>query len=109
MDPAQVTEPAPRRKLRLSPGVALAAAIALGHFVLPLSLPDLTIFGVLGGLVGLAAVVLWWLFFSRAAWPERLGAVALMAAALYATSRLLDRSIATGAMGMLFPILAAPT
>ena len=54
------------------------------------------------------AIVLWWVFFSRAPWSERLGAVGLMVAALFATSSIIDKSIATGAQGMLFPILAIP-
>ena len=62
----------------------------------------------LGGIVGGLAVVVWWLFFSRAPWSERLGAVVLMIVALVATSRIVHESIATGAMGMLFPILAIP-
>jgi outer membrane protein assembly factor BamB len=37
-----------------------------------------------------------------------LGAIGLMVAALFATSRIIDKSIATGAQGMLFPILAIP-
>jgi len=67
------------------------------------------VFGVLGGVVGALVIVLWWLFFSRAAWVERLGAIALMIVALYATSRIIDKSIATGAMGMLFPSWAIPS
>ena len=62
----------------------------------------------LGGLVGGLAIVVWWVFFSRAPWSERLGAVVLMIVALVATSRIVHESIATGAMGMLFPILAIP-
>jgi hypothetical protein len=30
--------------------------------------------GAQGGLIGAMAVVLWWVFLSRAAWVERLGA-----------------------------------
>ena len=45
------------------------------------------------------AIVVWWLFFSRAPWSERLGAVILMAVALFATSRLVHASIAGGMMG----------
>jgi outer membrane protein assembly factor BamB len=47
-------------------------------------------------------------FFSRAPWLERLGAVGLMILALYATSRVVDVSIATGGQGMLLPVLAIP-
>jgi outer membrane protein assembly factor BamB len=54
------------------------------------------------------AVVVWWAFFSRAPWSERLGAIVLMIVALVATSRIIHVSIATGGMGMLFPIYAIP-
>jgi hypothetical protein len=39
---------------------------------------------------------------------ERWGAVVLMIVALFATSRIIHVSIATGMMGMMFPILAIP-
>ena len=61
-----------------------------------------------GELFGVLAVIGWWLFFSRAPWPERLGAVALMVVALAATPRILDKSIATGMMGAMFAIYALP-
>src|SRR5207302_5521443 len=54
------------------------------------------------------AIVVWWVVFSRARWSERLGAVVLMVVTLFATSRIIHVSIATGAMGMLFPVLAIP-
>ena len=62
----------------------------------------------LGGLVGGLAVVVWWLFFSRAPWSERVGAIVLMIVALFATSRIVHESIANGMMGMMFPIYAIP-
>ena len=39
---------------------------------------------VLAGVVGALAVLLWWLFFSRARWAERLGAIAVMVVAVAA-------------------------
>jgi outer membrane protein assembly factor BamB len=48
----------------------------------------------------------WWLFFSRAPWIERAGAIVLMIVALLATSRLVHKSIANGMMGMMLPIHA---
>jgi outer membrane protein assembly factor BamB len=97
-----------RKPLRLWPGVVLGILLGLLRYVLPLVAPDATFIGVMGGFVGGVLVVLWWVFFSRAPWSERLGAVALMVIALFATSRLIHVSIAGGAMGMLFPILAVP-
>jgi hypothetical protein len=66
------------------------------------------VYGVLGGVAGAVAIVLWWLLLSRAPWSERLGAIALIIIALAATKRVVHESIAGGAMGYLFPVLAAP-
>src|SRR3989442_12007303 len=98
-----------RKPLRLWPGVAIAILLCLVRFVVPVFVPDATLVGVVAGPVGALAIVLWWVFFSRAPWSERLGAVGLMVAALYVTSLVIDKSIATGAQGMLFPILAVPS
>src|SRR5216684_528949 len=57
---------------------------------------------------GVLAVVLQWLFFSRAPWSERVGAIVLMPVALFATSRIVHESIANGMMGMMLPIYAIP-
>ncbi len=62
----------------------------------------------IGGLAGGPAVVAWWVFFSRAPRSERWAAVLLTALALVATSRALHESIATGMMGMMFPMYAVP-
>ena len=62
----------------------------------------------IGGVVGGLAVVLWWLFFSRAAWLDRLGAIVLMIVAVAATSRLVHESITNGMMGFMLFIYAAP-
>jgi outer membrane protein assembly factor BamB len=78
------------------------------RFVAPLILPDDVLIAVFGGLICTVAIVLWWLFFSRAAWLERLGALGLMVAGIFITSRFLDRSLATGAQGFLFSFLAIP-
>ena len=53
----------------------------------------------MGAVVGGLLILLWWLFFSRAPWSERLGVTVLMIVALFATSRLVHESIAGGAMG----------
>lgn len=65
-------------------------------------------YSVLGGVGGGLAIVLWWVFFSRAPWVERLGAIVLMIAALGLARRILDPSIATGAMGFLYFMYAIP-
>jgi outer membrane protein assembly factor BamB len=94
--------------LRLWPGVAIVAVQWAARFGIPIVAPDQSLFAVMGGLLGFAGVVLWWLFFSRALWLDRIAAIVLMVAAIAATYPFLDVSLATGAMGMLFPMLAAP-
>jgi len=99
---------AARKPLRLWPGVVIVIMQWLVRFVLPVAVPGTTTYGVIGGIIGGLAVVLWWITFSRAPWLERLGAIVLMIIALFATSRIVDVSIAEGAQGMLLPLLAIP-
>ena len=65
-------------------------------------------YAVIAGFAGFFAIVVWWLFFSRAAWFDRIAAIVVMIAAIAATFPFLDVSLATGAMGMIFPMLAVP-
>ena len=99
----------PSAPLRLWPGVMIVSLQWLARFGLPFVAPDLTPYGVMAGMAAGVAIVLWWLFFSRAPWSERLGAIALMVIVLLATPLVLHESIATGAMGGLFFILVIPT
>ena len=71
----------------------------LARFVLPIVVPGATIYGVLGGIFDGLFVVVWWLFFSRAPWSERVGALVLRIVALFATSRIVHESVANGMMG----------
>lgn len=97
------------RPLRLWPGVVLVLLQWLVRFVVPVVFPDAAPLGVLGGMVGGLAILIWWMFFSRAPWTERLGALGLTIVIMLAVSRLLHPSIAQGAMGMLFVVVAMPT
>src|SRR3989442_15598770 len=108
MTTAQTDEPTPRKPLRLWPGVAAAVLLLLVRFVAPIVVPGTMMFGVMGGLVGALAIVVWWLFFSRAPWSERVSAIVLMIVAAFATARIIHKSIAGGMMGMMFPIYAIP-
>ena len=96
-----------RKPLRLWPGVALAAAVVLVRFVAPLVHPDGAMIGLLGSIAGGAAIGLWWLLFSRAPWSERLGAVALMIVAVFATRYVVHESIRGGMMGRMLPLILA--
>ena len=95
----------PRKPLRLWPGVAAAVLLVLVRFGLPLVSPALSILAVLGGVVAGLVIVLWWMFFSRAPWSERLGIVVLMIVAVFATQYIVHASIRGG---MLNIFLAVP-
>lgn len=94
--------------LRLWPGVVLVALQWVVRFVLPAAVPSALPYGVMGGLALGPLILIWWVFFSRAPRAERWGGLAMIVAALLATSQVLDASIATGMMGMMFPIYAVP-
>jgi outer membrane protein assembly factor BamB len=76
-----------RQPLRVWPGIVAVVLLWLARFGVKALIPGFKGFalGVMGGLIGCVAVILWWLFFSRAAWVERLGAIILMIAAMGAT------------------------
>jgi len=108
MSDPQTAAPSARQPLRLWPGVVAAVLLCVLRFVIPLFLPGATAIGMLGALAGALAILVWWLFFSRAPWTERLGGLALAIVALAVTSRLIHVSIATGMMGMMFLVYAIP-
>ncbi len=109
MSTAPSGEPTPRKPLRLWPGVVIAILLVLARFVLPLVAPDAMLFAIVGGLFGGVAVVVWWLFFSRAPWPERVGAILIMIVAIVAIRPLTHESIQNGMMGGMFFVYAIPT
>ena len=103
---APLTDPAPRKPLRLWPGVVLAVLVVLIRFVGPL-FPDGSLVAILGSVAGGVLILLWWMFFSRAPWAERLGAIVLMIVAVFATYYLVHESIRGGMMGRMLPMLLA--
>src|SRR5437867_7671908 len=105
---AQADNPTLKKPLRLWPGVLAVVLQWLVWFVLPMAVPGAMLYGVLAGVLGGLVIVVWWLFFSRAPWSERVGALVVMIAALFATSRIVHESIANGMMGMMLPISAIP-
>jgi outer membrane protein assembly factor BamB len=98
-----------RRPLRLWPGVVIVTVQWLLFFGVPLVWADSGPVPLYAGAAGIMGIAIWWLFFSRAAWMDRIGALVLMVAAMAGTHRfLLHESIATGATGMLFFFLSLP-
>ncbi len=92
---AQTNEPTPRKPLRLWPGLVTVALLFLARFGLKAVIPGFEGFslGMMWSFGAAAAVLLWWLFFSRARWLERLGAIVLMGAGVYGTWHLRHESM----------------
>jgi hypothetical protein len=101
-------EQTPRKPLRLWPGVAAVVPQWLALIVFMLFVPEGMLYGIIAGLVGALLVVVWWLFFSRAPWIERVGALLLMPVAVIATKLVVHPSIANAGMGRLLPIFSIP-
>lgn len=97
-----------KRKLRLWPGIILAILLWLFRFIIPVISPEMLNIGVFSGLIGGLAIFIWWAFFSRAGKLERWGAILLMVLALFATSLIIDKSISTAMMGLMFWVYAIP-
>jgi outer membrane protein assembly factor BamB len=111
------TQPAlARRPFRLWPGVAAAVLLVLVRSVLPVVAPDAEMFGMstaliatLGGLIFSVLILVWWFFFSRAPWSDRLISLAVIAVAMLATRPLTHISIQNGFMNRMFYFSAPMT
>src|SRR6185295_2058517 len=97
------------KPLRLWPAVVIAIVQLLVMFGGPVVAPDAGLpIGMLGGVVGALAILVWWLLFSRARWFERVGAIILMIVAVLATRAVVHESIAGAGQGKLILILPTP-
>jgi hypothetical protein len=97
-----------RKPLRLWPGVAAAAVLVVLRFIVPAVLPDGSSIGMLGAMAAGLLILLWWLFFSRAAWIERIGALVLIVIGAVLTRFVVHESIAGGLMGLMVFVYAIP-
>jgi outer membrane protein assembly factor BamB len=91
----QTGVPTAHRPPRLWPGVVLVVLLLLARFGLKAAIPGFRGFslGMMWTFGAAAAVLLWWVFFSRLRWSERLGALVLMIVALFATWQLRHESM----------------
>jgi outer membrane protein assembly factor BamB len=94
--------------LRVWPGVAAVALQWLIMFVLPVFAPEHGGTAIVGGVAMGLIVIAWWLFFSRATWAERLGALAFIVIAAIISTRLVHPSIANGMMGLMVYLFSIP-
>jgi outer membrane protein assembly factor BamB len=100
-------EPSSRPPLRLWPGVVAVTLQWLG-ILLRVVDPELGVWAMLGAVVLGLVVIVWWLFFSRAPWWERLGALAVIGLAVVATRTLVHPSISNAGMGRAMYIFSIP-
>jgi len=98
-----------RKPLRLWPGVTAAVLLVLFRSVLPALAPDagildmdMALIGTLGGLIFSLVILVWWFFFSRVSWTDRLISLVVIAVAMVVTRPLTDISIQNGFMNRMF-------
>jgi outer membrane protein assembly factor BamB len=103
------------RPLRLRPGVILAIMLVIARYLVAVIAPDaeiaempLVVLAMLSGVFLGVAIVIWWLLFSRAPWPERLAAVVLMIFGVFVTRLVVHESIRGGHMGMMLVLYSVP-
>jgi outer membrane protein assembly factor BamB len=97
------------KPLRLWPAVVIAIVQLLLMFGAPVVAPNAELpIGLFGGMAGALAILLWWLLFSRAPWSERVGAIVVMVAAVFATRAVAHVSMVGAGQGMLIYFLPAP-
>ncbi len=90
------------------PGITAVILLILVRFGLPLLAPDWAIYGFFGGIALGLVTLFWWMFFSRIPHAVRWTAILLLAVALVGTYWILDPSIATGGMGLLYWMYVIP-
>ncbi|HEV7905476.1 MAG TPA: hypothetical protein VGO96_16665, partial [Pyrinomonadaceae bacterium] len=105
---AQINKQTSKKPLRLWPGVIAVALQWVLWFVVPIVSRDTAIIAAIAAIALGLVVVVWWLFFSRAAWAERVGALVLMVLAVVVTKRVVHPSIAGGMMRLMLPVYAVP-
>jgi len=104
MTTAETSASRPRKPLRLWPGVVAVVLQWLAWVVFPAVFPSMAIYGVLFGFFAALVIVVWWLFFSRAPWLDRVGAIVAMPLAVVAARPIAHASVANGMMIILLAI-----
>src|SRR5918994_387556 len=108
MTTSENLDPRPRKPLRLLPGAIAIVLCWLFWAVVPLVMPEWGMQSILGMVIFALITLVWWLFFSRAPWLERLGAVAVMVIAVYVTSFFVHVSVQNGHMENMWWIFSIP-
>jgi outer membrane protein assembly factor BamB len=103
-----VTVMSPRPPLRLWPGVTALVLQWLLWIGALFVLEEGFLLSVAGGVVLGLVILLWWLFFSRADWFERIGAIVVMVASVFLMFRVVHPSVSNGMMGGMLPVFSIP-
>jgi outer membrane protein assembly factor BamB len=92
---APTNEGTTRKTLRLWPGVVAVVLLWLARFGLKAVIPGFAGFqlGMMWAFGGVLAVIVWWTFFSRTPWFERLGIIVLMIVGLFGAWHLKHESM----------------
>jgi outer membrane protein assembly factor BamB len=103
-------EQSQQKPLRLLPGVIIVIIQWLIRFGVPLLIHGdiVTQISVLAGVLGGVAIIIWWLFYSRARRFDRITGVGLMLVAFVVTAQFLHISITTSMMGLMFAVYSVP-
>ena len=104
----QIEQPAQPKPLRVWPGVVAVMLQWFGWFVVPLFYQPALFGGMLAGLILGIAIVVWWLFFSRMQWLERIAAIVLIVVSVILLKRLVHVSITNGMMGAMLFVISIP-
>jgi outer membrane protein assembly factor BamB len=96
------------RPIRVWPALAITALQIAGIVLAPRLFEDAFLAGLAVIMAGALLILLWWLFFSRTPWLERIGALILMVVAVAAARMLVDPSISGAGQGMLVYGLSLP-
>jgi outer membrane protein assembly factor BamB len=109
MNTIKNTDASPQLKpFRLWPGVIIVIVQWLLRFVIPAIVPAAIAIGLFGGIICGLAILIWWIFFSRASRFERWAAPVLIIVALVVASKFIDKSIGTSMMGLMFIVYSIP-
>jgi outer membrane protein assembly factor BamB len=89
-----------RRPLRVWPGLIAVVLLFISRFGVKAVVPGFEGFmwAIQGSFICAAVILLWWLFFSRAPWLDRIGAIVLLVAALGSAWLLKHESMGPGWM-----------
>ena len=96
------------KPIRVWPALLIVGLQIAGIALAPVLFEDAMLAGIGAVVGGALLIVLWWLFFSRAPWLERIGAVVLMVLLALLTKQIAHLSIYGAGQGFLPYIMTAP-